>query len=60
METGLKTAQRQERINLIEILTRIHRTLTALSSIVNKSTGVFHENIRPKFEELMDAVEEQF
>ncbi len=60
IEPGLRTAQRQELINLIEIFTRIHRTLTALSSIVSKSTGVFHGNIRPKFEELMDAVEDQF
>ena len=60
MEPGLRPAQRQELINLIEVFTRIHRTLTALSSIVNKSTGVFHGNIRPRFEELMDAVEEQF
>lgn len=60
IEPGLRTAQRQELVNLIEVFTRIHRTLTALSSIVSKSTGVFHGNIRPKFEELMDALEEQF
>ena len=60
VEPGLRTAQRQELINLIDIFTKIHRTLTALSSIVNKSTGVFHGNIRPNLEELMDVVEEQF
>ncbi len=60
IEPGLRTAQRQELVNLIDIFTRIHRTLTALSSIVSKSTGVFHGSIRPRFEDLMDAVEEQF
>lgn len=60
MEPGLRSTQRQELINLIDVFTRIHRTLTAMSSIVRNSTGAFHGNIRPRFEELMDAVEEQF
>lgn len=60
IEPGLKTAQRQELLNLTEIFTRIHRILTALSSIVNKSTGVFRDSARDGYEELMDAVEEQF
>jgi hypothetical protein len=44
----------------VDVFTRIHRTLTALSSIVSKSKGVFHGRIRPEFETLMDSVESKF
>ncbi len=60
IEPGLRASQRQQLVNLIALFTRIHRTLTAMASIVNKSTGVFHGDIRCQFEELMEAVDEQF
>jgi uncharacterized membrane protein YccC len=60
IEPGLRSGQRQELVNLVDIFTRIHRTLTALASIVSKSKGVFHGHIRPEFEVLMDSVETKF
>lgn len=60
IEPGLRATQRQELLNLTDIFTRIHGILTSLSSIVNKSTGAIHGNVRHQFEELMDVVEEQF
>lgn len=59
-EPGLSAAQRQELLNLTDLFTRIHTILTALSSIVTKSTGVLHGRPREKFEALMDAVDAQF
>jgi uncharacterized membrane protein YccC len=60
IEPGLRSGQRQGLVNLVDIFTRIHRTLTALSSIVNNSKGLFHGRIRPEFETLMDSVETKF
>lgn len=60
IEPGLRAGQRQGLVNLVDVFTKIHRTLTALSSIVNKSKGVFHGSIRPEFEVLMDSVESKF
>ncbi len=60
IEPGLISAQRQELMNLVDIFTRNHRTLTALASIVKASTGVFRGDIRPDLEALMDRVEMQF
>jgi len=60
IEPGLRSGQRQELVNLVDIFTRIHRTLTALSSIVSKSKGVYHGRIRPEFEVLMESVDSKF
>ena len=60
IEPGLISGQRQGLVNLVDVFARIHRTLTALSSIVSKSKGVFHGRIRPEFEVLMDSIEYRF
>jgi uncharacterized membrane protein YccC len=60
IEPGLRAAQRQELMNLVEIFTRNHRTLTALASIVKAATGTFRWDIRPDLEDLMGRVEMQF
>jgi len=60
IEPGLISGQRQELMNLVDVFTKTHRILTALASVVGKSTGVFKGNIRPEFEGLMDMVDAQF
>lgn len=60
IEPGLRAPQRQELMNLVEIFTRLHSTLTAISSIVTQSTGVFHGSTRPEFEALMDELGARF
>lgn len=60
IEPGLRASQRQELMHLGEVFTRIHRTLTVLSGIVGKSTGVFHGSVRPEFELLMDELDLRF
>ena len=60
IEPGLVSGQRQELLNLVDIFTKLHRNLIALSSIVANSTGVFKGSIQPDFEALMDTVEARF
>ena len=57
IEPGLVAGQRQELMNLVDVFTRIHRTLTAMASIVGRSSGGVRGTIRPELEELMDTVE---
>lgn len=60
IEPGLISAQRQELLNLVDLFTKLHSTLIALSSLVANSTGVFKGEIQPDFERLMDTVQAQF
>jgi len=60
IEPGLRSAQRQELVNLADCFTKIHRTLTALASTVGKSTGVFHGSIRKELEEVMESIDRRF
>lgn len=60
IEPGLRAAQRQELANIADLFAKMHRTLTALSSIVSKSAGIFHGRVRHEFEVLMDEIETMF